>query len=624
MRARTIGLQTSLTTSYDQTKTTLVGRVMQRTKSFPLVGSQTVIGPNEVQFLDVFDDAVAMTVGMTCATENGRVFVIQTFTAGAATIALYNINYTTGVKSYVGRISITIPAGTVIAKAFAVDDTSSSSLKIYIGFTNTTTPANGGVLAVLNLGVSDFTPIVGATLAAATASGQKAVYFLTDTTGNNIQALNGLCLDITNSILYVTNGVAATWQVFKFNTAATISTVGSTPVAGTTTDQFTLKTGNLPTLTGVILLINTQRFLTPGTNAPAAFQGNGSIFIATTTNFYLLLASEVTSATTTLPSLATVNASISTADYTVGNVVGAWYSQTNDWIFFYTSSNQIIVKRFQNTDTSGFAFGCQNITKEETGTTGNTNPITFGALSLVNVTGASGWIFIASTASGQRGVYAIDAYSDQTFGNTYFITPVQAMNGATPNALLTKNVIPKKSTALKVQYRTGTSTSDAVFSAFPGTWTDITLNSDVTGIGSVGAVQYRAFYNILSDCVTNGPQLVEATHVYTPLGDISDNWEGSVDNSTGSSASPARSAFRLRVAYATSVPTLYFRAYDDTNTLVATANTASNPTLFEYSTNNGTSWNALGTIANVAGTTELRYNWASPPGVKVTVSLAES
>jgi hypothetical protein len=80
----------------------------------------------------------------------------------------------------------------------------------------------------------------------------------------------------------------------------------------------------------------------------------------------------------------------------------------------------------------------------------------------------------------------------------------------------------------------------------------------------------------------------------------------------------------LQTAYASSVPTMYFRAYDDNGNLVASANTATNPADFQYTTNNGTSWNALGTVPNTALTTELRYIWSTPPGVNVTSSLRES
>jgi len=117
-------------------------------------------------------------------------------------------------------------------------------------------------------------------------------------------------------------------------------------------------------------------------------------------------------------------------------------------------------------------------------------------------------------------------------------------------------------------------------------------------------------------------QLIEAFLIHQPNNELSDNWVGSVDNTA--TGTPSRSAFRLIKTYTGSVPKLYFRAYDDSGALVASANTVDNPTLFEYSSNNGSSWNPLGTIPNVTLTTELRYNWASPPGVRVTVSLRES
>jgi hypothetical protein len=45
--------------------------------------------------------------------------------------------------------------------------------------------------------------------------------------------------------------------------------------------------------------------------------------------------------------------------------------------------------------------------------------------------------------------------------------------------------------------------------------------------------------------------------------------------------------------------------------------------LFEYSTNNGTTWNPLGTIPNTVGTL-VRYTFTSPPGVDIRPGLKES
>jgi hypothetical protein len=84
-------------------------------------------------------------------------------------------------------------------------------------------------------------------------------------------------------------------------------------------------------------------------------------------------------------------------------------------------------------------------------------------------------------------------------------------------------------------------------------------------------------------------------------------------------------AWRLQVAYATSVPTLYARGYDDSGNLVASFNTSANASAFQYSTDNGTSWLALGTIPNVALTTEVRLNVATPPATnRINWSISET
>jgi hypothetical protein len=100
--------------------------------------------------------------------------------------------------------------------------------------------------------------------------------------------------------------------------------------------------------------------------------------------------------------------------------------------------------------------------------------------------------------------------------------------------------------------------------------------------------------------------------------EISDNWEFSDDFSDNNV--PSRTAFRLKKAYATSVPTLYYRAYDLNGTLLVNHNTVANASNFQYSTDNGTTWLPLGTIPNTVGTL-VRYTFTSPPGVDVRPSL---
>ena len=71
------------------------------------------------------------------------------------------------------------------------------------------------------------------------------------------------------------------------------------------------------------------------------------------------------------------------------------------------------------------------------------------------------------------------------------------------------------------------------------------------------------------------------------------------------------------------VPTLYYRALDLSNVTLVTHNTVTNAARFEYSTDSGVTWLALGTIPNVVGTL-VRYTFASPPGVDIRPSIKES
>ena len=105
------------------------------------------------------------------------------------------------------------------------------------------------------------------------------------------------------------------------------------------------------------------------------------------------------------------------------------------------------------------------------------------------------------------------------------------------------------------------------------------------------------------------------------LNAISDNWESSHDDS--SPGNPSRVAFRLKKAYQSSVPNLFFRAFDLSDNLYVQSQTSVDSSLFEYSVDGGVNWLSLGTIPNTVGTL-VRYTFNVPPGVDVRPSLRES
>jgi hypothetical protein len=81
MKALYADLVADVVSSYDQTKTTIQGRVASKT-----INGQTVLGPPINKFIDVFTDA-AIAPAAIYATDNGRLFAMTAPVSGVATIA---------------------------------------------------------------------------------------------------------------------------------------------------------------------------------------------------------------------------------------------------------------------------------------------------------------------------------------------------------------------------------------------------------------------------------------------------------------------------------------------------------------------------------------------------------
>jgi hypothetical protein len=159
------------------------------------------------------------------------------------------------------------------------------------------------------------------------------------------------------------------------------------------------------------------------------------------------------------------------------------------------------------------------------------------------------------------------------------------------------------------------------FGSITGGWTAISVDMDITAIASAAQIQFKLKFNTLTLGGSVPAQINELLLGYETLSEISDYWEFSDDFSDN--IVPSRTAFRLKKAYLTSVPTLYYRAYDLSDALLINNNTVTNAANFEYSTDNGNTWIPLGTIPNTVGTL-VRYSFTSPPGVDIRPSIRES
>lgn len=677
--------------SYDQTKTTIQGRVFSKT-----IDSQTVLGPPVSKFIDVFADSAENPSQIYC-TENGRLFSIGAIVNGGtydtAPIILHEFDFATGTYNYVGKITVQLPniAATVhTIRGFKAIDTGTTGWKFFIA-TTATIAINGGLFLVNNVDKTDFN-IVPTLITMATASNAKAVYLLQDPSNIGVGQLNiataGMVLDKANSRIYVHNGVAATHQYYVYNTStaptyttasvsvsvaspgivshaghtflnndpviftagtlptgltigtvyfvrnpvagvsyelsatsggASINTTGSPSVGatigrawGTTGSNWVHKTGNLPALTGTLLVNDSEDYANP-TNAPVnggILNGNPCAFFATTSNLYLGLLSELTSGATSWPSLTTSNILGTSNQITAPTATFASWSNLLDAATYSTNISKFITKQVVN-----------NIIISNTGELNNQYYETFNPetvnLGLVTVTGmdnSGGWLFVSGGITGQRGIIAVDFRSDTIYNYSYIVTKVLNHPYSALKLLSSYEKLWERTGNIKVQYRT------SGFASISGGWIDLDSYEDVN-IAITSQIQFKILFNIQSEGSSSPAQINELLYGIMDNSDISDYWEFSQANSSG--GVPTRTAFRLKQVYSSSVPTLYFRAYDLSNSLLITNDSVTNISNFEYSTDNGLTWLSLGTIPNVVGTL-VRYSFTTPPGVDIRPSIRES
>jgi len=678
--------------SYDQTKTTIQGRVYSKT-----VDSQTVLGAPLSKFIDVFTDT-AQTPAQVYCTDDGRLFVLGAAVNGTSydtlPILLYDFDFSTGAHSYVGRIDIQLPnlAATVhTIRAFKVIDTGTTNWKIFVATTATVT-INGGLFLANKIDKADFIPIGHPTIPMATSSDAKAVYFLQDPSNIGVGQLNiasvGAVLDEASNRIYVHNGVSATHQyyVYSTNTAPTWTTnaitgteatntindaghtfVNGTPVIfsaltggaglvtglpyfvvgavagvsyqlsltsggaainfttdisagtigrawGTTGSNWVHKTGNLPALTGTLLSNDSEDRAVP-VAAPlngGVLNGNTCAFLSTTTNFYLGLLSELTSGAVTWPSLTTSNILGSTNLITAPTNAFASWSNILDAGTYVTNTSKFITKQVVNNVIQSITGELNNQYYE----TISVDTVNLGMVTVIGIDNASGWLFAAGNTVGQRGILAVDFTSDSFYGTSYIVTKVLNNPNSTLKFITSWEKLADSTGNIKVQYRT------SGFGSITGGWIDLDNYADLTAsVITSNQIQFKILFNVQSEGSSTPAQINELLIGVDANNGISDNWEFSDDFSDN--GSPSRTAFRLKLAYSSAVPTLYYRAYDLSDALLVNHNTVTNASNFEYSTDNGISWLPLGTIPNTVGTL-VRYSFTSPPGVNIRPGLKES
>lgn len=685
----------NVVSSYDQTKTTIQGRVHSK-----IIDGQEVLGPALNKYIDLNLDtagAMAASVG-SYISPNGRIFNVSTLTgtANATGEFLYNIScheidQTTGAVTYVGliRAPIGVRATTAhVLRSIKVIDDGTTGWRIFV----TTTAASliyGGAVCINNVDRADFSQVSPTIFNFGKASDSKAAYLMQDPSFIGVNQLNvasvGSVLDKLNNRLYVHNGVAATHQYYVYDTSAamtyntqvanvnsatsrieitghhyldndpiqvfgltggagltdnslyfvrnatandfqvsatsggapiTITTNGSSTVGrafGTVSSAFVHKTGSLPALVGAILSNDSEDIAIPG---HTSLTGERCAFFATsaagTGRLYMGKLSELTAGATTWPSLITVN-QLGTLNQIVSPTATAvaWSTVLDKAVIYAAVGNVIIIKSFLDNSIDKVMGGTNN--KYIEGTPQDIVPVSFLTATAMDID--EGWLVLYSSTTGQRGNIVCDLRSDELFDHSYIVTKVMDTPDVIFNSINFMEKLYDYTGVLKVQYRT------SGFGSISGGWTDIDIVQDISGVSSSSQIQFKILFDTLSLATSIHAQVSELLLSASSLFEISDHWEYSDDWSDNNV--PSRVAFRLKQVYATSVPTLYFRAHDLASSLLLSNDSVTNAANFEYSADNGLTWLPLGTIPNTVGTL-VRYTFTTPPGVDIRPSLRES
>jgi hypothetical protein len=598
-----IDLFLNISGTYDQTKTSRIGRLTNKS-----LEGLTALGPPIVQYRNTVALSEAFTPNELHFTDNNRVFVTSSETGGLVTVAAYDINPTNGAITYIGKLNMNVkdtPATTHAARGLRVIDDGVTGWKIF-WLSTANQAANAGLYMANDIALADFSP-VPINIPLATLGGQKAVYKLEDP-GNTITAAAGISLDKTNGHAYVHNGVAATHQFYKFNYNATITTV----VSGSTSDAFLFVTGNLPALTGTLLLTNSEEYHIPAIGLNA---GQPCVIFHTTTQMYRGRLSDLTNGGTSWPTLEFQNNNPGTNTITVENTSRASFADNLKRVILLTANNVLIVKQFLD-NSSDFYTVIEGRDNDEATVKEMYN---FRVGTVQGIDSRNGFLAILSTTTGQRGLYIANFDCNNAFDSTHIISPVIDVANTRLFRVTAGVSRPDKVAPPVAYYRTsGFGTASGGWIAIPP---NLIFNGNIGIISPTGQIQIKLGYQIFSDDKTNPLQINSFGLIAESENSISDNWEFSHDDS--SSGNPSRVSFRLKKAYSSSVPNLFFRAFDLSDTLVAGHDTSANPSLFEYSTDGGVNWNPLGTIPNTVGTL-VRYTFSTPPGVDIRPSIRES
>lgn len=447
--------------------------------------------------------------------------------------------------------------------------------------------ANGDPVVILTNAPTGFTATLPNTI--------QTVYFVRDVTANTFA-------------LAVTSGGTA---------VNATSVTGGTVFArafGTSTNAYlnARKSGTVTTgIAGTALLTDAQKIVTPQHGSLA---GVKCLFIPTTSNFALVPLTAISAGVTTFVGSVIVNNTGTGIDYVAPSNVTATYSEALDKIIYTSAAFAFYMKNIVNSSIS-HAFGTQiGLWLENTGRQADY----FRGFVVVALGVQNGWIFAQINTTGQRGILAIDARSDQSFDYSYLITPVQDFGGPSKARFAsTVEKLYELTDTIRIFYRSAGTEDGALFDSQTGGWTEIEAASDLSTINLLRYVQLKVTWDILTFLSGVPTQLEDLGLGYDLLFEMDPYWKGLATGTTATS--PSHTVYRQTRVYSTYPSSFTHFGFDDDGNTVEQYNTTTHASQFTHSLDDGQTWLA-GLGPNQFGK-QLRFTRTNPPSIIVTNAL---
>lgn len=526
------------------------------------------------------------------------------------------------ISSIGGDTSITLSssAGTISSGTpYVIED-----IMIITSTTNATV-TNGGLFVSKGIRPEIFTPGGTTIPAATTVDNIRAVYWLADAaTVTNTTAAGsalGTRTSWTDQRVYVLNVTGAAVFVYNFRAALTLT-------AGKDTTTNIIKTGN-QTVTGTLSQANNGRV---GTLSHGPGNGIESLYFATTTRIYRSNISSITNGSTTWQSDTMVEIPPGgTPTYLSSGAMTSCEISTGIDRLVITTSGAAGVRSYvtkYNTSSDPFDHIFLVDDKQQDQSTSDSGGVPHPAIlaSPFSVWSENGILYLArvGTTAAINQLYTLPIGSHLTFAinnNELLITPKFDISDSSKLYNIYINDIERLGTdtfslatePYRVYYRTSGISDNS------GSWNLLDDNGDLSGVSGT-EIQFALSFKVIgTTCVPS--RIMGLSLIYED-----NSTDGHYQPSVANSSIPSNIfAWRQSISWGSNIPNMRIRLYNaTTGTLILDDNvTSSSFGTWEYSSNNGSTWNAWSNSADVVGN-YIRYTASSlPGGVRIKTLLTQ-